>query len=140
MELAQINTSVSQRGVIRGIHAAHNPPGQAKYVMCVSGHVLDLVVDLRIDSPTFGRHDAVFLDDSLRNAVFISEGLGHGFQVISESATVVYVTSSPYNPECEFAINPLDPTLNLPWVTPIIPVVSDRDLGSPRLGEFFRRD
>src|ERR1700739_137326 len=79
LDVTQVNCSVSRRGVIRGIHFADVPPGQAKYVTCVSGAVLDVVVDLRAGSPSFGRWAAVQLDDRARRAVFIGEGLGHAF-------------------------------------------------------------
>src|SRR6266404_6555281 len=85
--LAQGNCSVSRRGVLRGIHFADVPPGQAKYVTCVSGTVIDVVVDLRAGSPGFGRWAAVQLDDRARRAVFIGEGLGHAFAARSEEHT-----------------------------------------------------
>ncbi len=77
--VAQMNCSVSAAGVVRGIHFADTPPGQAKYVTCTYGAVLDVVVDLRTGSPTFGRFDSVLLDDVERKAVYVPEGLGHGF-------------------------------------------------------------
>src|SRR5271170_4270885 len=95
-ETAQANCSVSRRGVIRGIHFASVPPGQAKYVTCVSGAVLDVVVDLRVGSPSFGRWEAVRLDDDSRRAVFLAEGLGHAFTALSEEATVIYLCSTAY--------------------------------------------
>ncbi|HYJ74288.1 MAG TPA: dTDP-4-dehydrorhamnose 3,5-epimerase family protein, partial [Kineosporiaceae bacterium] len=77
--LAQANLSVSRPGVVRGIHYADVPPGQAKYVTCVRGAVLDVVVDLRVGSPAFGRWEAVRLDDRERRALYVAEGLGHAF-------------------------------------------------------------
>jgi len=94
-ETAQANCSVSRRGVVRGIHFASVPPGQAKYVTCVSGAVLDVVVDLRVGSPSYGRWEAVRLDDQGRRAVFLAEGLGHAFTALSEEATVIYLWSTP---------------------------------------------
>lgn len=131
--MAQINVSISRRGVVRGIHAARTPPGQAKYVQCLSGHILDVIVDIRPGSATFGQHAAIELDDIAREAVFISEGLGHGFCVLSESATVVYATSTPYDPDQEFGINPLDPNLALPWPTHLDLVLSPKDAAAPGL-------
>lgn len=93
LTLAQLNVSVSSRGVVRGVHAARTPPGQAKYVQCLAGRIVDVVVDIRPDSPTFGQHCVHVLDDQSREAMSISEGLGHAFCVLSESATVAYVTS-----------------------------------------------
>src|SRR5512142_665305 len=95
-ETAQANLSVSRRGVLRGIHFADVPPGQAKYVTCISGAVLDVVVDLRVGSPGYRRWEPVPLDGESRRAVFISEGLGHAFMALSDEATVVYLCSTPY--------------------------------------------
>lgn len=131
LHLAQLNVSVSTRGVVRGVHAARTPPGQAKYVQCLSGRILDVVVDIRPQSPTFGQHCAEILDEDSREAMFISEGLGHAFCVLSESATVAYATSSPYDPDQEFGINPLDPELALPWPTDVVPLLSAKDREAP---------
>ena len=139
LALAQINVSVSRRGVLRGIHAAVTPPGQAKYVQCLAGSILDVVVDIRPDSPTFGRHVAVELDERAREAMFVSEGLGHAFCVLSESATVAYATSTPYDPEREFEINALDPELGLPWPTDYALLLSDKDRAAPTLAQSVRR-
>lgn len=133
LELAQINVSVSRQGVVRGVHAARTPPGQAKYVQCLSGKILDIIVDLRSDSATFGEHAAVELNDQSREAIFISEGLGHAFCVISESATVAYATSTLYNPDVEFGINPLDPDLRLPWPSDLTLILSPKDRDAPGL-------
>src|SRR5919202_5624129 len=84
LELAQANCSISRRGVVRGVHCAEVPPGQAKYVTCSRGAVLDVVVDLRVGSPTFGRWEGVRLDDVDRRAVYLAEGLGHGFCALSD--------------------------------------------------------
>ncbi|MEU4244479.1 dTDP-4-dehydrorhamnose 3,5-epimerase [Actinoplanes sp. NPDC026619] len=113
--LAQANISVSAAGVVRGIHYTDVPPGQAKYVTCVQGRVLDVVVDLRVGSPTFGRCEVVPLDDVERRAVYISEGLGHGFCALTENATITYLCSSAYDPAHEREVHPLDPRLEIPW-------------------------
>ena len=136
LELAQINISVSRKGVVRGLHACKVPPGQAKYVQCVAGEVLDVVVDIDPGSATFGQHDRVILNDTDRRAAFIGgEGLAHGFCVWSESATLVYATSSPFNPGAEFAINPLDPELAIPWSSGNDPSLSEKDRRAPSLRE-----
>lgn len=137
-ELAQANCSVSRRGVIRGIHFAEVPPGQAKYVVCASGAILDVVVDVRVGSPTFGRWEAVRLDDETRRSVFIAEGLGHGFAAISAEATVVYLCSAPYAPGIEHGVNPLDPALGITWPGTTGPVLSERDAVAPTLDEARR--
>lgn len=127
LTLTQVNVSVSEGRVIRGIHGVRVPPGQAKYVMCLFGEILDVVVDLRPDSTTFGSWDTTTLDDVSRRALYVSPGLGHAFQVTSPSATVAYLTDSPYSPSDEFAINPLDPILKIPWLPLGEPILSKRD-------------
>jgi dTDP-4-dehydrorhamnose 3,5-epimerase len=135
LEVAQANCSVSRRGVIRGIHFADVPPGQAKYVSCLSGAVLDVVVDLRTGSPGYGRWEAVRLDDTSRRSLFIAEGLGHGFTALSETATVVYLCSTPYAPGREHGVHPLDPAVGIAWPDGGEPVLSDKDAAAPSLAE-----
>jgi dTDP-4-dehydrorhamnose 3,5-epimerase len=137
-ELAQANCSVSHRGVTRGVHFAEIPPGQAKYVVCVSGAVLDVVVDLRVGSPTYRRWDAVQLDDENRRATFISEGLGHAFMTLSPAATVMYLCSTPYAPGIEHGVHPLDPEIGIDWPSGIQPVLSGKDAAAPALDEAER--
>jgi dTDP-4-dehydrorhamnose 3,5-epimerase len=133
-ELAQANISVSTRDVVRGIHFADVPPGQAKYITCVAGAVLDVVVDVRVGSPTFGQWEAVPLDDVDRRAVQLAEGLGHGFCVLSEQATLTYLCSTTYQPAREHTIHPLDPELGIKW--PVgTPVLSARDAAAPSFAE-----
>ena len=133
--VAQVNTSVSRRGVIRGVHYALVPPGQAKYVSCVAGALLDILVDIRIGSPTFGEHVAVELDADTHAAVYIPEGLGHAFVARSEWATIHYLCSTPYTPDREFGVHPLDPELRLPFPDDVERVLSDRDAAAPTLAE-----
>lgn len=134
MPLAQVNVSTSVRGVIRGVHFADVPPGQVKYVTCLSGSVLDVVVDLRTGSPAFGHHAAVPLDDVTSRALYIAEGLGHAFCVTSDSATVLYLCSTPYTPRHEHGISPLDPDLSVAWPTRS-PILSPKDRDAPTLAE-----
>ncbi|MFI0423378.1 dTDP-4-dehydrorhamnose 3,5-epimerase [Spongiactinospora sp. 9N601] len=135
LRLAQANCSVSRRGVLRGVHFADVPPGQAKYVTCVSGAVLDVVVDLRVGSPGFGRWEAVRLDDESRRCLYVAEGLGHAFMALSEQATVVYLCSEGYAPQREHGVHPLDPELGIEWPADITPVLSGKDAAAPSLGE-----
>jgi dTDP-4-dehydrorhamnose 3,5-epimerase len=141
LELAQANCSVSAAGVIRGIHFSDVPPGQAKYVMCVAGAVLDVVVDIRVGSPTFGKWDSVLLDDTDRRGIFLSEGLGHAFMSLAEDSTTVYLCSTPYAPGREHAMNPLDPAIGIDWPTigrdgePLAHVLSEKDAAAPSLSE-----
>ncbi len=137
LRLAQGNLSVSARGVVRGIHFADVPPGQAKYVTCVRGAVLDVIVDIRVGSPTFGRWEAVPLDDVDRRAVYLSEGLGHGFCALTDDATLSYLCSTTYNPTAEHAVHPLDPELAIDWPAEE-PQISARDAAAPTLAEARR--
>ena len=133
--LQQMNISVSRAGTVRGIHFADVPPGQAKYVQCLSGRILDVVIDIRVGSPTFGTWDAVELDDVERKALYIAEGLGHAFCALSDSATVGYLCSEPYAPTREHGVFPLDPTLDLPWPKADVSMLSPKDAAAPLLGE-----
>jgi dTDP-4-dehydrorhamnose 3,5-epimerase len=135
LEVAQANCSVSRRGVLRGIHFADVPPGQAKYVTCASGTILDVAVDLRTGSATYGRWEAVRLDDDSRRSVFLSEGLGHAFMALSEQATVLYLCSTPYTPGREHGVNPRDPDIGIDWPRDVEVVLSDKDAAAPGLQE-----
>ncbi|MBJ8346210.1 dTDP-4-dehydrorhamnose 3,5-epimerase family protein [Antrihabitans sp. YC2-6] len=117
LQLAQANCSVSAAGVLRGIHYTANPPGQAKYVTCVKGAFLDVIVDLRVGSPTFGTWDSVLIDDVDRRAVYLSAGLGHAILSLEDGSTVMYLCSLEYTPEFDHDVNPLDPDLRIDWPT-----------------------
>lgn len=135
LALSQANCSVSRRGVVRGVHFSDVPPSQAKYVKCVRGAVLDVIVDIRVGSPTFGQWEAVRLDDESKHAVFLAEGLGHAFMALTDDATVVYLCSTGYSPGREHGINPLDPALGIAWPEGFEPVLSDKDAEAPTLAE-----
>ncbi|WP_315098665.1 dTDP-4-dehydrorhamnose 3,5-epimerase [uncultured Cellulomonas sp.] len=141
LDLQQANCSVSAAGVLRGIHFADVPVGQAKYVTCPKGAVLDVVVDIRVGSPTFGRWDSVLLDDVDRRAIYLSEGLGHAFLSLEDDSTVVYLCSAGYSPGHEHGIHPLDPEVGIVWPTtardgrPLTPQLSEKDLAAPSLSE-----
>ena len=140
-DLQQANCSVSAAGVLRGIHYADVPPGQAKYVTCPKGAVLDVVVDIRVGSPTFGTWDAVLLDDVDRRAIYLSEGLGHAFMSLEDDSTVLYLCSTGYSPGREHGIHPLDPEVGIAWPDvdregrSIRAQLSDKDLAAPSLAE-----
>ncbi|MEU3494104.1 dTDP-4-dehydrorhamnose 3,5-epimerase [Kitasatospora cineracea] len=134
LRLAQGNLSVSAKDVVRGVHFADVPPGQAKYVSCVRGAVLDVVVDLRVGSPAFGRWEFVRLDEDDRRSVYLPEGLGHGFCALTDDATLSYVCSETYNPTGEHGIHPLDPDLGIEWPTGA-PQLSAKDEQAPTLAE-----
>jgi len=135
LDLAQANCSVSSRGVLRGIHYADVPPGQAKYVTCVRGAVLDVAVDIRVGSPTFGNWDSVLLDTVDRRAIYLPEGLGHAFLALEDDSTVVYLCSTGYAPEREHEIHPLDPAIGIEWPLDVAPVLSPKDAAAPTLAE-----
>ena len=135
-DLRQANCSVSAAGVLRGLHFAQLPPSQAKYVTCLHGKVLDVVVDIRFGSPTFGQWDSVLLDDRDRRSIYISEGLGHAFLALQDDSTVRYLCSAGYDPAREHTINVLDPAFDIVW--PDLdgePIMSDRDREAPTLDE-----
>jgi dTDP-4-dehydrorhamnose 3,5-epimerase len=134
LDLRQANTSVSSAGVLRGLHFAQLPPSQAKYVTCLRGAVLDVVVDIRVGSPTFAQWDSVLLDDKDHRSIYISEGLAHGFVALQDDSTVSYLCSAGYSPQREHTICPTDPVIGVDW--PVTdPTLSDRDAAAPTLAE-----
>lgn len=133
LDLKQANISVSSRGTMRGIHFADVPPGQAKYVTCAYGSVLDVVVDIRVGSPTFGQWDSVLLDATDRKAVYVAEGLGHVFLALTDGAVISYLCSEGYNPSLEHGIHPLDPEIAIDWPPDIEPLLSPKDEAAPSL-------
>ena len=139
LTVKQANHSVSSRGTLRGVHFADVAPGQAKYVYCSRGAVLDVIVDLRVGSLTFGVSDAVRLDDVDRRGVYLSEGLGHAFLALTDDANVTYLCSEPYAPGREHGVNPLDPELDLPWVggrmDDVEALLSEKDAAAPTLAQ-----
>ncbi|MBC7762420.1 MAG: dTDP-4-dehydrorhamnose 3,5-epimerase family protein [Candidatus Saccharibacteria bacterium] len=136
LDLRQANSSVSKKGVVRGIHFADIPQGQAKYVTAMHGAVLDFVIDIRVGSPTFGHWDTVRLDTVDRKAIYIAEGLGHAFVALTPDATVSYLVSDTYNATKEHGINPLDERVAL-----VFPdeagelLLSPKDTDAPSLDE-----
>lgn len=136
LNIRQANTSVSKRGVVRGIHFADVPPSQAKYVTTTRGAVLDFVIDIRVGSPTFGKWDSVLLDDTDRKAIYIAEGLGHAFVALTDDATVSYLVTDVFNASREHGINPVDEDVAL-----VFPdaagelILSPKDTDAPGLAE-----
>ena len=139
--IAQANASLSRAGTLRGIHFAQVPPGQAKYVTCFAGAVLDVVVDLRPDSPTFGHWDSVLLDDVDHRCIWIPEGLGHAFLALDDDSLVSYLCSTGYAPGREHTITPFDTTIGIDWPTedrhgrPLTYHLSERDRAAQTLTE-----
>lgn len=139
-DVLQANTSVSRKGVIRGIHFADSPPGQAKYVSVTRGAGIDFVVDIRLGSPTFGKWDSVLLDAETRSSVFISEGLGHAFAALTDDATLSYLVSQTYNPTAEHDLNVLDADIALEFPPELgEPVLSPKDHAAPTLADLRDR-
>ena len=136
IDVRQVNTSVSRKGVVRGIHFAEVPRGQAKYVTATRGAVVDYCIDIRVGSPTFGEWDVVHLDDVDRRSVYLPEGLGHAFVALSDDATVTYLVSDVFQPTREHGISPLDPAIGLSFDLPQSELVfSDKDAQAPTLAE-----
>ena len=131
----QANFSYSKKGVVRGIHYSLAPQGQSKLITCASGTVTDVLVDLRKESPSYLSVEYVRLDSNSGKAVFIASGVGHGFVIDSEDASVAYLTSSPFAPEFEKSINPLDSALGINWNIPdgVEMVLSPADRSAPSL-------
>lgn len=134
----QINYSVSRRNTLRGIHSVTSPPGQAKLVTSVRGVLRDILVDLRIGSPTYGRHVSNVLDADAGVSVFVPEGVGHGFLTLTDDACICYVLSTAHVPGTQVDINPLDPELDLPWGFTEPPLMSDKDASAPTVAEALR--
>ena len=136
VDLRQANTSVSRRGVVRGIHFADVPLGQAKYVTATHGAVLDYVVDIRVGSPTYGQWDSVLLDDVDRRAIYIAEGLGHAFVALTDDATVSYLVTDTFKAEREHGIDPLDDDIGLVFPPEAgVALLSPKDTAAPTLAE-----
>jgi dTDP-4-dehydrorhamnose 3,5-epimerase len=135
LDLQQANISVSSRGTVRGIHFADVPPGQAKYVTCPSGALLDVVVDIRVGSPTYGQWDSVLLDGTDRKAAYVAEGLGHVFLALTDDTVICYLCSEGYDPGREHGVHPLDPAIGIQWPADVEPLLSPKDAAAPTLAE-----
>jgi dTDP-4-dehydrorhamnose 3,5-epimerase len=133
VEFVQQNHSRSSQGTLRGIHF-QTAPGQAKLVRCARGTIVDVAVDLRKDSPTFGGWEAHLLDDETHRQLFVPVGFGHGFAVLSEVADVCYQVSSLYDPATEAGIAWDDPEVGVEWGVDE-PLLSQRDMEAPSLAE-----
>jgi dTDP-4-dehydrorhamnose 3,5-epimerase len=132
--IEQANVSLSSAGTLRGIHYSIAPRGQAKWITCVSGSIKDVIVDIRPESKSFGHWIEVDLKGDSGKAVLISEGLGHGFLSLEDSTAVAYLVSTPFSPEHEFEINPLDKKIGINWGLDINDLkISDKDKKAPGL-------
>lgn len=137
VDFVQDNQSKSTRGVIRGLHFQRPPFTQAKLVRCVSGTVLDVAVDLRKGSPTFGKYVAVELSEENKLQFFVPRGFAHGFAVLSETAVFQYKCDNYYAPEADGGISPLDPDLGIDWRIDIAEaILSEKDTKHPLFKDF----
>ena len=137
VDFVQDNESCSTRGVMRGLHFQRPPYTQAKLVRCVRGAVVDVAVDLRKGSPTYGRHVAVELTEENHRQFFIPRGFAHGFAVLSDVAVFQYKCDNYYHPEADGGISIVDPSLGIDWRMAIgEAILSDKDRRHPRLEEF----
>lgn len=129
VHFVQDNQSMSSRGVLRGLHYQRGEASQAKLVRVLQGTVVDVAVDLRQDSPTYGRHVMVELSAENKRQLFIPRGFAHGFQVISDKAVFTYKVDNRYAPECECSIRYDDPSLGIDWpIKGEEVVLSEKDL------------
>ncbi len=137
VEFVQDNESMSTRGVIRGLHFQRPPFSQSKLVRCVRGAVLDVVVDIRRGSPTYGRHVAVELTGENRRQLFVPRGFAHGFAVLSDEAVFQYKCDNYYHPESEGGISIADHSLGIDWrIDPAEAILSEKDLRNPMFSDF----
>ncbi|MEU3628851.1 dTDP-4-dehydrorhamnose 3,5-epimerase [Amycolatopsis coloradensis] len=137
--VAQTNHSMSKRGVVRGIHYTVTPPGIAKYVYCARGKALDIVVDIRVGSPTFGKWDAVLMDQQDYRTMYFPVGVGHAFVALEDDTVMSYMLSAGYVAQNELALSALDPALGLPIDAGVEPILSDRDGVAITLAEAERQ-
>ena len=137
--IEQANISLSSKGTLRGIHYSIALRGQAKWITCVSGAINDVIVDIRPESPTFGKWVDVQLRGDSGKAVFIREGLGHGFIALEDNTAVAYLVSTPFSPAHEFEINPLDEKIAINWGVQLSDLkISEKDMKAPTLAEQMR--
>lgn len=135
LNVRQANLSVSKRDVVRGLHYSIAPEGQAKLVTCAWGELVDVLVDVRVGSPTFGTVEMVELNAEGPSSVYLPEGLAHGFCVTSELAALSYLLSSPYNAPMELEISPFDASLSIVWPVTGEAILTPKDAGAPSLDE-----
>lgn len=137
IDFCQDNESMSSYGVMRGLHFQRPPFTQSKLVRCVRGRVLDVAVDIRKGSPTYGRHVAVELTDDNHRQFFIPRGFAHGFAVLSDTAVFQYKCDNFYHPEADGGISILDSSLAIDWRIPTDhAILSDKDTKHPMLKDF----
>ena len=134
INFCQSNISDSSYGTIRGLHFQISPNAQSKLVSVQKGEVLDVVLDIRKNSPSYGKFYSIILNDQNNFQLYIPKGFAHGFSVLSKQARIVYQVDNYYNKENEFGLNPLDKELNIDWkINKEYYNISKKDLSSPNL-------
>jgi epimerase EvaD len=133
--VSQSNHSRSARGVVRGIHYTLTPPGMAKYVYCAHGEAIDIVVDIRVGSPTFGKWDSVRMDQRTFRAMYFPVGVGHAFVALADGTTMSYLLSGSYVADHELALSIRDPDLGIWLPEGLGPILSERDEAANTLAE-----
>ena len=137
IRFVQDNESMSKYGVMRGLHFQRPPYAQSKLVRCVKGKVIDVAVDIRKGSPTYGQHVAVLLTEENHRQFFIPQGFAHGFAVLSEQAVFQYKCDNFYHPDADGGISILDESLGIDWgLTMEEALLSEKDTKHPKLAEF----
>lgn len=131
----QANCSISQKGVIRGIHSTKPDKSQSKIIACLKGSILDVVVNLRIGDENFGKFEIFELSSNESSSLLIGEHMGHGFLSLENDTIVTYLTDMEYSPENEISIDPLDPEIGIPW-NQSNPILSSKDMNSLKLAQF----
>lgn len=138
-DFVQDNISTSTKGTVRGLHYQISPHSQAKLVMAAYGEILDVAVDIRKDSPTFGKYFSAILNDKNRHMMLVPSGFAHGFSVLSDKATVAYKCDQYYHKESERGVHWNDPALEIDWKTEV-PILSEKDKKQPLLKEIQQKD
>ena len=133
LTIRQVNFSVSRRNTVRGIHGTTVPPGQAKFITCVRGCALDIAVDIRVGSPTFGHFDLTYQNPESGTAVYLPDGIGHAFLALADDTCMCYLCSTEYQPGTMIEVDALDPDLALPWRLTEPPIRSGKDAAAPSL-------
>lgn len=137
---SQDNHSKSTKGVLRGLHYQTNPKAQAKLVRCSRGKILDVAVDIRKDSPTFGKWVGEILSEENKNMLYIPAGFAHGFVVLSDEAELLYKASNEYSPENDRGVRWNDPDINVEWGIDFEPLISEKDSKQPFLKDIKEED
>lgn len=133
-QIKQLNFSKSLKGVLRGLHFQHPPFDQSKFISCNAGEILDVVVDMRKDSPTYGQHDKVVLSGANKKRFYVPSGFAHGFLVLSETAEIMYAVDQNYSAAHDAGIIFSDPSLAIDWGVDLSAlIISDKDKKLPTL-------